>query len=127
MVGQSDHLAQGGSPPKIQNTSEGRMVVGLLANLDEQESVPKMIHDRLITGGLPPLDGVIVLASRDDDPKGEIGSGEAPDGGGKGFFPRGKMDFPPAGGQSTGNLKARGQKLNEAIQAVLRLRSAFVD
>ena len=33
------------------------------------------------------------------------------------IFPEGQMDFPRQAVQSTGNLKARGQKLSEAIQA----------
>src|SRR5262249_2929358 len=61
---QSHQLAQGSLAPQIYDTIQARVVMTIITDLHKQNSIAKLIDHLLITPGLPPFDGDVVLASR---------------------------------------------------------------
>src|SRR5216117_1470823 len=63
MIDQADKFAHRGATAQIDHSAQLRMVMADAANLDKLHLAAKMIHHLLVAGGLPPFDGVIVLAA----------------------------------------------------------------
>jgi hypothetical protein len=66
MMHETNQLSEGGLAAKIDHSCKGRVVVRRLADLDELNAASKVSHDLLMPIGIPPLDGVIALAARDE-------------------------------------------------------------
>jgi hypothetical protein len=93
VMDQVDELAQGGLLTPADNSVERRVIMALLANLNELDSIPEMVHDFLVPPEVPPLNGVIVLASGHDEPIGESRSDLFRHGGRPGPFLVGQVDI----------------------------------
>ena len=63
-----EELAQRGLPAQVDDALQRRMMVAVLAHLDEVEAALEVVDDLLIARGRPPLDGVVELASRGEQP-----------------------------------------------------------
>ena len=69
VVHEPDEVAQRGLADQVDDAVEPRVPVARLAALHELDTATEMIDDLLITGGVPPLGGEVVLAAADDDPE----------------------------------------------------------
>ncbi|HEX9254453.1 MAG TPA: hypothetical protein VF938_02870 [Candidatus Angelobacter sp.] len=97
------------------------------ANLDELNPTPKMIDDLLVTLRLPPLNGQIVLATRCNNPKRCVLSGDFVDLRVPGFFLAGKMNIAFESSGLDGKMKTLVEKLNETVKAVVRRQVAAIN
>lgn len=127
VVDESDELSEGGAAAEIDDAAKSGMVMGGIADLGEEQASGEVIHDGLVTGGIPPLDGVIELAAGDDDPEGEIVAGAASDLGGQGLFVGGEMDIAVGEGDGAGDVEMPGEEFGETVEAMDGPAIAFVD
>jgi hypothetical protein len=74
-VHEPDELPEGGPPPEVDAARDRRMVVVRLADLDEVDPALEVPDHLLVALGRPPLDRVVPLAARSEQP---IGPGNAP-------------------------------------------------
>src|SRR5260370_41915188 len=96
------------------------MVVSDTANLDELNPTPKMIDDLLVTLRLPPLNRQIVLATRCNNPKRCVLSGDFVDLRVPGLFLAGEMNIAFESSGLGGTMKVLVEKLNETLEAEVR-------
>ena len=68
VIDQPHQFAQCRFPPEIQDSLERGMVVSLLAHLHEEDPILEMVHDLLPAPSVPPLDRIVILPARRDDP-----------------------------------------------------------
>ena len=67
-VNQADDVSQAGLTAQVQNSSEGGVVMLRVPELNEQEPASEVIDDGLPSAEMPPLDRVVVLPARYDQP-----------------------------------------------------------
>ena len=73
VVDQADQLAEGCPAAEIQDAVKAGMIMFGVADLHEEDSVPKMIHDGLPPFVLPPFDREIKFPASRDKPEGDLG------------------------------------------------------
>lgn len=70
VIHQPDEFAVGGAATQVDDAVEGGMVVVILAHLHEEQPVAEVVDDGLVSLRGPPLDRVVELAARGEQPEG---------------------------------------------------------
>src|SRR5262245_38592459 len=91
-MNQANQLTQSSLAAQVVDIFQGRVVVHLLADLDEKDPTLEVVHDRLVPAPVPPLDGKVVLAAGTHDPDGQVAAIEFIELKGQSLFILGEVD-----------------------------------
>jgi len=103
------------------------MIVPLLADLNEKNPSPKMVHDFLIARSFPPLNGVIEFTSGAHDPERDRIASDLLHLRYPRFLGRENMDIAPKIRECNLQVQAAVQKVDKSVQEMPRLTVAAIN
>src|SRR6516165_3623019 len=115
-VNQAHDVAQAGLAAEVENSIQGGVVMLLVTELNEQKAALEAIDNRLPATKMPPLDCVVVLSARHDQPVGHLDSRNLPDHGGLGPFGVGQVDISLDLGWRDSQAKLLVEMFDEAVK-----------
>jgi hypothetical protein len=127
MVDQPDELPETGLAAQIDHAIHPWVVMTRLADLNELNPAAKVIYHLLVTFGLPPFDGDVVLAPRSQDPERDRLSRDLLNLRVPGFLLPRKVDIPFECRRPDAKPQPFVEKLYEAMQTMVWGAITFVD
>src|SRR5437899_8028470 len=121
MINEPDNFPQIRLAAQIDNAAQSRMKMTKVADLHELDSVAEVVDDALKARPFPPLNRDIVLSSRHDNPKRNIGFGHLVDLGVPRFFDLRNVDVASKLCRSDLQAEPGVQEINISVQAMVRL------
>src|SRR5437879_4218093 len=103
------------------------MVMPVLADLYELHATAKIIHNCLVTAGVPPLYRYVVLASGRHDPEGYFLARQLLHLGIPRFLPLREMNIAPVRRQLNRQAQPRIEEVDETMKTMIEDRIAVVD
>jgi len=76
MMDEANQLAQGCLTAQIDYPLQSGMMVALISDLHKLDPPREMIDHPLVTTGVPPFDGNVMLPARGNDPKWNVPAGD---------------------------------------------------
>ena len=118
VMDEADELAHIRPAPEIEHAAQGRVMVVLSPDLDEEDAAPEVIHDGLPPLRGPPFDADVRLAPGGDDPIRHVRADQRGDLRHPRLLHGMQMDVAPEQSRADADAELRGEVLREAVDGV---------